>query len=58
MNLGAENLRLSVEAQKKLGDFKEYAVSHSQLAKVDRELMRAIREPAGFAHVLIYDQVV
>jgi putative transposase len=34
--------------------FKEYAVSHSQLAKVDRELMRAIREPAGFAHVLVY----
>ncbi len=24
------------------------------LAKVDRELMRAIREPAGFAHVLLY----
>ncbi|MDJ0690015.1 MAG: AAA family ATPase [Xenococcaceae cyanobacterium MO_188.B32] len=54
MNLGAENLRLSVKAQKKLDNFKEYAVSHSQLAKVDRELMRAIREPAGFAHVLIY----
>jgi DNA polymerase III delta prime subunit len=51
---GAENLRLTVKAQKKLDDFKEYAVSHSQLAKVDRELMRAIREPAGFAHVLIY----
>jgi hypothetical protein len=53
-HLGVENLRLTVEAQKKLDDFKEYAVSHSQLAKVDRELMRAIREPAGFAHVLIY----
>lgn len=54
MNLGAENLRLTVKAQKKLDGFKEYAVSHSQLAKVDKELMRAIREPAGFAHVLTY----
>lgn len=53
-NLGAENLRLTVKAQEKLDCFKEYAVSHSQLAKVDKELMRAIREPAGFAHVLVY----
>ena len=32
----------------------EYAVNHPQLAKVDMHLMRAIREPAGFAHVLVY----
>jgi replication-associated recombination protein RarA len=51
-NFGSENL--SVENQEKLNRFKEYAVSHSQLAKVDKELMRAIREPAGFAHVLVY----
>ncbi len=50
--LGTENL--SVENQEKLDHFKDYAVSHSQLAKVDKELMRAIREPAGFAHVLVY----
>ncbi len=53
-NLGAENLNLTVTAQEKLDRFKEYAVSHSQLAKVDKELMRAIREPAGLAHVLVY----
>ena len=37
-----------------LTQFKEYAVLHPQLAKVDMHLMRAIREPAGFAHVLVY----
>lgn len=37
-----------------LTQFKEYAVNHPQLAKVDMHLMRAIREPAGFAHVLVY----
>lgn len=51
-NRVSENL--SVKNQEKLNRFKEYAVSHSQLAKVDKELMRAIREPAGFAHVLVY----
>ncbi len=51
-NFGADNL--SVRDQEKLDRFKEYAVSHSQLAKIDKELMRAIREPAGFAHVLVY----
>jgi hypothetical protein len=39
---------------KKLTQFKEYAVSHPQLAQVDKLLMRAIQEPAGFAHVLLY----
>ena len=37
-----------------LTQFKEYAVNHPQLEKVDMHLMRAIREPAGFAHVLVY----
>lgn len=37
-----------------LTQFKEYAVLHPQLARVDMLLMRAIREPAGFAHVLVY----
>lgn len=37
-----------------LTQFKEYAVLHPQLARVDMLLIRAIREPAGFAHVLVY----
>ncbi|MBO3457981.1 ATP-binding protein [Aetokthonos hydrillicola Thurmond2011] len=41
-------------AQLLLTQFKQYAVLHPQLAKVDLHLMRAIREPAGFAHVLVY----
>lgn len=45
---------LSLEAQEKLINFKEYAVSHPHLAQIDRSLMRAIVEPAGFAHVLVY----
>ncbi len=45
---------LSLKEMEKLTHFKEYAVSHPQLAQVDRVLMRAIREPAGFAHVLVY----
>lgn len=43
-----------LEMQSKLNQFKEYAVLHQQLARVDKLLMRAIREPAGFAHVLVY----
>ncbi len=38
----------------KLNQFKDYAVSHPHLAKVDKALMGAITEPAGFAHVLVY----
>ncbi len=53
-NLSKEKLNLTVRDRQKLERFKDYAVSHSVLAKVDRELMRAIREPAGFAHVLLY----
>ena len=45
---------LSLEAQEKLINFKEYAVSHPHLAQIDRSLIRAIVEPAGFAHVLVY----
>ncbi|ABA20955.1 ATPase (plasmid) [Trichormus variabilis ATCC 29413] len=45
---------LNGEIQSKLTQFKEYAVLHPQLARVDMLLMRAIREPAGFAHVLVY----
>ncbi|MGK7950219.1 MAG: AAA family ATPase [Xenococcaceae cyanobacterium] len=45
---------LTRAAQKKLITFKEYAVSHPHLAQIDRSLMRAIVEPAGFAHVLVY----
>ena len=53
-SLSTEKLNLTQRDRKKLDRFKEYAVSHSVLAQVDRELMRAIREPAGFAHVLVY----
>lgn len=49
-----ESLNQSGEMQSKLTQFKEYAVLHPQLARVDMLLMRAIREPAGFAHVLVY----
>jgi Holliday junction resolvasome RuvABC ATP-dependent DNA helicase subunit len=44
----------SLEMQSKLNQFKEYAVLHHHLARIDKLLMRAIREPAGFAHVLVY----
>lgn len=40
--------------QEKLNQFKDYAVSHPYLAKVDQAIMGAITEPAGFAHVLVY----
>jgi DNA polymerase III delta prime subunit len=45
---------LTLELTSKLNHFKEYAVSHPQLLQVDKVLMQAIQEPAGFAHVLIY----
>jgi DNA polymerase III delta prime subunit len=47
-------IALNLEVASKLVPFKEYAVSHPQLAEVDRVLRRAIQEPAGFAHVLVY----
>ena len=45
---------LSAEHQAKLAAFKAYAVNHALLQDVDRRLMHAIAEPAGFAHVLVY----
>lgn len=45
---------LKLELTSRLTHFKEYAVSHPQLLQVDKVLMQAIQEPAGFAHVLIY----
>ena len=42
------------ETLEKLNQFKNYAVSHPHLAKVDRAIIGAISEPAGFAHVLVY----
>ncbi len=53
-NFSTEKLNLTQRDRKKLDRFKDYAVSHSVLARIDRELMRAIREPAGFANVLLY----
>jgi replication-associated recombination protein RarA len=47
-------IALNLEVTSKLVPFKEYAVSHPQLVQVDRVLRRAIQEPAGFAHVLVY----
>jgi hypothetical protein len=47
-------LDLKLELTSQLTHFKEYAVSHPQLLQVDKVLMQAIQEPAGFAHVLIY----
>jgi len=45
---------LSAENQAKLAAFKAYAVNHAILQDVDRRLMHAIAEPAGFSHVLVY----
>jgi Cdc6-like AAA superfamily ATPase len=45
---------LSAQAQSLLNNFKDYAVSHTKLAQIDKMLMRAVYEPAGFAHVLVY----
>lgn len=50
-----DDLKREIETKpEKLNKFKEYAVSHPYLAKVDKSLMGAITEPAGFAHVLVY----
>lgn len=45
---------LSEEARQRLQRFKDYAISHTMLADVVKELKRAIVEPAGFAHVLLF----
>ena len=44
----------SPEATAALQRFKAYAMSHTQLAEVDKQISRAIHEPAGFAFVLLY----
>jgi len=45
---------LSLEAQTKLSTFKAYTVTHPLLEKTGTALIQALREPAGFAHVLLY----
>jgi hypothetical protein len=44
----------SPEATAALQRFKAYAMSHTLLAEVDKQISRAIHEPAGFAFVLLY----
>jgi ABC-type taurine transport system ATPase subunit len=44
----------SPEASAALQRFKAYAMSHTLLAEVDKQISRAIHEPAGFAFVLFY----
>jgi hypothetical protein len=45
---------LSPDQQAQLTTFKAYAVTHPQLEATGTTLMQALREPAGFAHVLLY----
>jgi DNA polymerase III delta prime subunit len=45
---------LSPEGQARLTAFKAYAVTHPRLEETGIALMHAMREPAGFAHVLLY----
>jgi hypothetical protein len=45
---------LSPEAQAKLTAFKAYTVTHPLLEQTGTALLQALREPAGFAHVLLY----
>src|SRR5512135_1070905 len=51
--LAADHL-LSPEGQAKLSAFKACAVTHPWLEKTGTALTQALREPAGFAHVLLY----
>src|SRR5712691_11696175 len=44
----------SNEAVVSLQRFKAYATSHPLLSEVDKQISRAIDEPAGFAFVLLY----
>jgi AAA domain len=44
----------SPEATAALQRFKAYATSHTLLSEVDKQISRAIHEPAGFAFVLLY----
>jgi AAA domain len=45
---------LSPVAQRRLQRFKAFAVAHPILQHADTALMRALHEPAGFTHVLVY----
>jgi hypothetical protein len=45
---------LSPAHQTQLTAFKAYAVAHPHLETTGTALMQAMREPAGFAHVLLY----
>ena len=45
---------LSPVAHRRLQRFKAFAVSHPLLQHADTALMRALHEPAGFTHVLVY----
>ncbi len=45
---------LSPEDQARIAAFKAYSVTHPLLDEADSALTRAILEPAGFAHVLVY----
>ncbi len=50
----ALSVHLAPSARRRLTHFKEFAVSHPLLQRADATLMQAIREPAGFTHVLVY----
>jgi len=54
MDQSAHDQGLSEEARQRLQRFKDYAISHTTLADVVKELKRAIVEPAGFSHVLLF----
>ncbi len=54
MDLPTHDQGLTEEARLRLQRFKGYAISHTMLADVVKELKRAIEEPAGFSHVLLF----
>lgn len=54
MDQPAHNHGFPKEAHLRLQRFKAYAISHTMLADVAKELKRAIVEPAGFSHVLLF----
>src|SRR5262249_49347674 len=45
---------LALPAQHALDHFKAFAVRHPLLDQVEREVLHAIWEPAGFAYLLVY----
>lgn len=47
-------VHLTPVARRRLQRFKAFAVSHPLLQHADTLLLRALREPAGFTHVLVY----